>query len=49
MVAVLFDRFPSNESAERLRGNPTLGPHPQVMSGPKVEDTVNPIIDLRAG
>ena len=49
MVAVLFDRFPINGSAEKLSGNPAIGPHPQPMSGSKVGDTVNPIIDLRAG
>ena len=49
MVASLFDRFPINGSAEKLSGNPTGGPHPQSMSGPKVEDTVDLIIDLRAG
>ena len=49
MVAVLFDRFPINGSAEKLSGNPTVGPHSQPMSGSKVEDTVDPIIDLRAG
>ena len=49
MVAVLYDRFPNNGSAEKLSGNPTVGPHPQPMSGPKVEDTVIPIIDLRGG
>ena len=38
MVAVLFDRFPINGSTEKLRGNPTIVPHPQPMSGPKVED-----------
>ena len=37
MVAVLFDRFPINGSAEKLSENPTVGPHPQ----PKVEDTVD--------
>ena len=49
MVAVLFDRFPINGSAEKLSGNPAIGPHLQPMSGPKVENTFNPIIDLRAG
>ena len=49
MMSVLFDRFPINGSAEKPSGNPTVGPHPQPMSGPKVEDTVDPIIDLRAG
>ena len=49
MVAVLFDRFPINGSAEKLSGNPTVGPHPQAMSGPKVEDRVDPIMNLRAG
>ena len=49
MMSVLFDRFPINGSAEKLSGNPTVGPHFQPMSGPKVEDTVDPIIDLRAG
>ena len=49
MVAVLFDRLPINGSAEKLSGNPTVGPHPQPMSGPKVEDTVDPILNLRAG
>ena len=36
MVAVQFDRFSINENAEKLSGNPTVGPHPQPMSGPKV-------------
>ena len=49
IMAVLFDRFPINGSAEKLRGNPTIGPHPQPKSGPKAEDTVDPIIDLHAG
>ena len=49
MMALLFDRFPNNESAGNLSGNPTVGPHPQPMSEPKVEDTVDPIKDLRAG
>ena len=49
MVAVLFDCFPINGSSEKLCGNPTVGPHPQPMSGPKVEDTINPIIYLRVG
>ena len=49
MVAVLFDRFPINGSAEKLSGNPTVGPHPQPISGQKVEDTVAPILNLRAG
>ena len=49
MVAVLFNRFPINGSAEKLSGNPTVGLHPKPISGPKVEDTVDPIIDLRAG
>ena len=49
MVAVLFNRFPHNGSAGKISGNPTVGPHPQPMFGPKVEDTVDPIIDLRAG
>ena len=49
MVAVLFDRFPINGSAEKLSENPTVGPHLQPMSGPKVEDTVDPIMNLRAG
>ena len=49
MVAVLFDRFPINGRAEKLNGNPTVGPLPQPISGPKVEDTADPIIDLRAG
>ena len=48
MVTVLFDRLPINESAEKLSGNPTVGPHSQAMSGPKVENTVYPIIDLHA-
>ena len=48
MVAVLFDRFPINGSAEKLSGNLTIGPHPQPRSGPKVEDTVDPILDFRA-
>ena len=48
MGAVLFDRFPINGSAEKLSGNPTVEPHPQPMSGPKVEDTVDPTMDLRA-
>ena len=48
MVAVLFDRFPINGSAKKLSGNPTVGLHPQQMSVPKVEDTVDPIMDLRA-
>ena len=49
IVAVLFDRFPNNGSAEKLSGNSTVGLHPQPMSGPKVEDTVDPIMNLRAG
>ena len=49
MVAVLFDRFPSYGRAEKLRENPTVGPHPRPIYRPKVEDTVNPITDLRAG
>ena len=49
VVAVLFDRFPINGNAEKLSGNPIVGPHPQPMSGPKVEDTVDPITDLSAG
>ena len=49
MVAVLFHRFSINGSAEKLSENPTIGPHPQPMSGPKVEDTVDPIMNLRAG
>ena len=48
MVAVLFDRFPINGSAEKLSGNLTIGPHPQPRSGPKNEDTVDPILDFRA-
>ena len=49
IVAVLFDLFPINGNAEKLCGNPIVGPHPQPMSGPKVEDTVDPITDLSAG
>ena len=49
IMAMLFERFPINGSAEKLRGNPTFGPHPQPMPGPKVEDIVDPKIDLRAG
>ena len=49
MVALLFDRFPNNGSAGKLSGNRTVGPHPQPMSGPKVEDTVDPTMNLRAG
>ena len=49
ILAVLFDRFPINGSAEKLSENPTVGPHPQPMSGPKAEDTVDPIMNLRAG
>ena len=46
---MLFDRFPNNGSVEKLSGNPTVGPHPQPMSGPKVEDIVDPLTDLLAG
>ena len=46
IVAVLFDRFPINGNAEKLSGNPTVGPHPQPMSEPKVEDTVDLTTDL---
>ena len=46
MMALLFDSFPNNGSAGKLSGNPTVGPHPQLMSGPKVEDTADPIIDF---
>ena len=49
MVAVLFDCFPIYGSAEKLSGNLTIRPHPQPRSGPKVEDTVDPIIDFCAG
>ena len=49
IVAVLFDRFPINGNTEKLSGNPIVGPHPQPMSGLKVEDTVDPITDLSAG
>ena len=49
IVAVLFDLFPINENTEKLSGNPIVGPHPQPMFGPKVEDTVDPITDLSAG
>ena len=49
MVAVLFDRFPINGSAQKLSENPTVRPHPQPMSRPKVEDTVDPVMNLRAG
>ena len=49
MVAVLFDSLPINGSAEKLNGNPTVGPHPQPMSAPKVEDTVDQKMNLRAG
>ena len=50
MVAVLFDRIPIYGSAEKVSGNPTVGPHPQPMLGPKVEDTaVDTRIDLLAG
>ena len=49
IVAVLFDLLPINGNAEKLSGNPIVGPHPQPMSGPKAEDTVDPITDLSAG
>ena len=48
IMAVLFDLFPINGNAEKLSGNPIVGPHPQPMSGPKVEHTVDPITDLSA-
>ena len=49
VVAMLFDYFPIYGSAEKLRENPTVRAHPQAMSGSKVKDTVDPILDLRAG
>ena len=49
IVAVLFDLFQINRNAEKLSGNPIVGPQPQSMSGPKVEDTVDPTTDLSAG
>ena len=49
IVAVLFDLFAINGNAEKLSGNPIVGPHPHPISGPKVEDTVDPITDLSAG
>ena len=49
MVAVLFHRFPINGSAEKLCGNPTVGLQPQPMYWPKIEDTVDLIIDLCVG
>ena len=49
IVAALFDLFAINGNAEKLSGNPIVGPHPQPMSGPKVEDTVDPKTDLSAG
>ena len=50
MVPTVFDRFAICGSAEKLCGNPTIGPHSQPISGSKVEDTaVDPITDLRAG
>ena len=46
MVAVLFYRFPINWRAEKLCGNQTVGLQPQPMYWPKIEDTVDLIIDL---
>ena len=47
IVAVLFDLFPINGNAEKLSVKPIVGPHPQLMSGPKVEDRPNNRFECR--